>query len=454
MSREYPNDGAELARRLNRGLRGRYRRIAFCNELPFGRVLKMRRFELANGLRIVTLLDRSAPVVSYQTWFRVGSRHEEPGKTGLAHLFEHLMFGGTKKFPPGELDRRLEEVGAETNAATWVDWTYYYANIPRAALPLTVELEADRMAHLVLRESEVASEKEVVANERRLRVEDDLEGLANEALYATAFRQHPYGWPTIGWMEDIHRFSVKDCQRFYRSFYSPNNTTLVVAGDFDEEELLGLIQEHYGSQRPFEVRRRAYASEPTQRAQRRVTLERPSAAAKVALGYRSMPFGDESWEALTVLNEILLGGRSSRIYQQLVHDLELCTDVHGSVAPFKDGGLYEIWLSGRPGVSTKALVDAFDDLIERARLEQPTETEVEKAKSRLELGFLHGLETAGGKADQIGFYESLLGQPERIFDRLDAYRRVRPKDSAQAAVRYLDPRRRSVVQVEGFTGRA
>lgn len=452
MSDDHRNDGKTLADQVNRGVRARNRRVSFHGEVPFGRVLRMRYYSLGNGLRVIAMPDRSAPVVSYQTWFRVGSRHETPGKTGLAHLFEHLMFGGTERFPPGELDRRLEEVGAETNAATWVDWTYYYANIPKSALALTVELEADRMAHLVLRSPEVESEKEVVANERRLRVEDDLEGSASETLYATAFRRHAYHWPTIGWMEDIHGFTVQDCQRFYRTFYSPNNTTLVVVGDFDERELLQLIQEHYGAQRPIAMHDSEPPREPAQRAQRKVELKRPTATTKMAIGYRAMPFGDASWEALGIVNEVLLGGRSSRLYQRLVHDLELCSDVHGSVAPFRDGGLYELWLAGRPGVSASRLLAALDEHLDAARCTRPLEGEVEKAKSRLELGFLHGLETASGKAEQIGFYDTLLGQPERIFARLDAYRRISPEDALQAAQLYLDPRRRSIVTIEASSG--
>ena len=159
------------------------------------------RFELTkNGLTVLFHRDTQAPVFSYHTWFRVGSRHEKPGKTGLAHLFEHLMFNETENLAAGEFDRKLEENGAESNAATWVDWTFYHASLPRERLALVAKLESERMAHLVLREPQVASEKDVVANERRQRVDDDIEGAASELLYSTAFSKHPYGWPTIGWM--------------------------------------------------------------------------------------------------------------------------------------------------------------------------------------------------------------------------------------------------------------
>ncbi|HZS41130.1 MAG TPA: pitrilysin family protein, partial [Polyangia bacterium] len=169
------------------------------SEHPFGSLMT-RLHRLPNGLRVLLLRDPSAPLVAYQTWFAVGSRHEREGTTGIAHLFEHLMFNQTESHPPGEFDRLLETVGGETNAATWVDWTYYRDSLPRAELQLAVELESDRMAHLVLGEDQVESEREVVANERRFRVEDDVDGFLSEELYRAAFTRHPYHWPTIGWM--------------------------------------------------------------------------------------------------------------------------------------------------------------------------------------------------------------------------------------------------------------
>src|SRR5882672_10352091 len=206
----------------------------------------LQRWRLGNGLSVLVLVDTRAPVVAYHTWFNVGSRHEQPGKTGLAHLFEHLMFGETENLAAGVFDRKLEESGAETNAATWVDWTYYHELLPADRVKLAVKLEAERMQRLVLREPQVASEKEVVANERRYRVEDDVEGLANELLYKTAFQRHPYRWPTIGWMEDIQGFTPEDCAAFYRTYYAPNNATVVVAGDVRERDLLLAIRDAYG----------------------------------------------------------------------------------------------------------------------------------------------------------------------------------------------------------------
>ena len=226
------------------------------------------RYRMANGLKVLLLRDDAAKVVSYHTWFGVGSRHEKPGKTGLAHLFEHLMFNETTNLPAGEFDRTLEAAGGEVNAATWVDWTFYYENVPSSELPLVVRLEAERMQNLVLREPQVASEKEVVANERRYRVDDDVEGAVNEILYKTAFTRHPYHWPTIGWMADIEGFTTEDCEKFYAAYYAPNNAVVVAAGDLDEQALLAELQLRYGSIARGQMPTHLFEPEPQQEEER------------------------------------------------------------------------------------------------------------------------------------------------------------------------------------------
>ena len=393
------------------------------------------------------LVDPSAPVVSYQTWFKVGSRNEHEGKTGLAHLFEHLMFNETEHLAAGEFDRLMESAGGETNAATWVDWTYYYENVPKGSLPMVVRLEADRMSHLVLRDPQVSSEKDVVTNERAMRVDDDVEGSANEELYKQAFRVHPYHWPTIGWREDIAGFTTADCRAFYRTYYAPNNATIVLAGDVDEEAALRLVREHYGGLRPANIPADALPTEPAQRAERRVTMRRPTPTEKIQLGYRAPAFGDYDHAVLSVLNEILLGGRSSRLYRSLVSEGELAAETRGSVAPFRDAGLYEIWVSMREGHESAEAMTVIDAELAKLRDVDVSAAELDKAKNRLELGFLQGMETASGKAEQIGFYETVLGDPARVFGRLEEYRRVTAADVRRVAQRVLDVRRRTTVIV-------
>ncbi len=436
-----------LVERLNRGVTRRNARLSFINAEPFGAALELRRFRLGNGLTVVTLVDRAAPTVSYHTWFRVGSRHERPGKTGLAHLFEHLMFNETKNRGRGEFDRLMERAGAEVNAATWTDWTYYYENAPKNTLPLLIELEADRMSNLVLREPQVQSEKEVVANERKLRVEDDIEGRALEHLYATAFRRHPYRWPTIGWMKDIRGFTVADCRGFYRTHYAPNNATIIVAGDFNERQTLALIQERYGHLSPArQLDNKPRPKEPAQRSERVFRMAAPTPTEKLLVGYHAPPFINPNTPALSVVNEVLFGGRSSRLYKLFCLDEELALSVRGAISPFVDPGLYEIWISLREGRRQKEAVALLDKEVARLSADGPTDLELDTAINQIELSFLHGMETAGGKAEQVGFYETVVGAGT-AFDRLDAYRQVTPAQVKHAARKYLRPSRRTRVEI-------
>jgi zinc protease len=404
-------------------------------------------FTLGNGLRLLFLDDASAPVLSYFTWFSVGSRHERPGKTGLAHLFEHLMFNETETLKAGEFDRTLEENGAESNAATWVDWTYYYESVPADRFALVVQLESERMARLVLRDPQVASEKDVVANERRYRVDDDVEGAANEALYRTAFTKHPYHWPTIGWMEDILGFTPGDCEGFYKTYYAPNNALLVVVGDVRVEDVLREVQARYGGLAPAAVPVEDSEPEPPQLEAREVELKKPTTTEKIMIGYHGPALGDAEHAALTALNEVLFGGRASRAHQALVIKGELASEVRGWVSTFRDPGLYELYAAAREGRTAAELLAALDAEIERARRDVVSDEELARAKARLELSALQQLESTSGKAEQIGFYEVVLGDPAGIFRRLEAYRRLTASDLRKAARRYFTGAARTIVRV-------
>lgn len=450
-----PSFRAALTARLNQKSQEKYGALTFLGEKAFGEKLggapkskaaplEVARYRLQNGLRVLLLVDSSAPVVSYHTWYGVGSRHERPGKTGLAHLFEHLMFNETKNLPKGEFDRTLEAAGGEVNAATWIDWTFYYENVPSSELGLVARLEAERMANLVLREPQLVSEKEVVANERRYRVDDDVEGAVNELLYKTAFTVHPYHWPTIGWMEDIQAFTTEDCEQFYSTFYAPNNAVLVMAGDLNEEDALALVQTHYGALAPAVLPEHSFEVEPEQTEERVLSIAKPTPTEKLALGYKSPPLGTREHAAFGVLNEVLFGGRSSRLYRTLVLEKELATEVRGSLSPSKDPGLYEIWFSLREGKAARDALEVLEAEVLRLASEFVRDSELEKAKNRLELGFLQGMETASGKAEQLGFYELVLDDAHRVFAQLEAYREVTAQDVLQVAQSLTNARRTTI----------
>ncbi|HEX6271540.1 MAG TPA: pitrilysin family protein [Polyangiaceae bacterium] len=422
-------------------------KVEHLETVPFGARLRVERFRFANGMELLTCEDRSAPVVAFHTFYKVGSRHEREGKTGLAHLFEHLMFNEVEGRAPGEFDRKLEEAGAESNASTWLDWTHYNIAVPKDKLGLVVGLEAERMSRLVLRDPQVTSEKEVVANERRYRVEDDVEGSVSELLWATAFTRHAYRWPTIGWMKDIEGFTTGDCEEFYATYYAPNNAVLVVVGDFVETTLLEKVAKAYGGIAPSTLPVENYQAEPPQTAERRTEVTKPTPTEKIAIGYHGPALGDFDHLALSLLVDVLFTGRASRVHQKLVRELELAVDVRAFVGPFRDPGLVEFFASAREGHTAEELLAAIDVELARVQSEAVSTEEIERAQARTELGLLASLETVDGKATTIGFYEAVLGRPSAAFERLDAIRRIGPSDLLRAARRFFDPQARSMVIV-------
>jgi zinc protease len=409
--------------------------------------MEIERYRLANGLTVLLLHDPSAPVVSYQTWFAVGSRHERPGTTGIAHLFEHLMFNETENFPLGEFDRRLEEAGAESNAATYLDWTYYLINAPKEALPLAMELEAERMHRLVVRKPQVESEREVVANERRQTVDDDVDGAVSEMLYETAFLVHSYRHPTIGTMADIKGFTTRDCRNFYSRHYAPNNAVLVIVGDVDRQVLADGLAAHYAPIKPAKLVGDVTEVEPVQECERWITTQKPTETARLVVGYKSPPMSDPDHVALTLLSEILFGGRGSRGYRLLCNELELCSDASAAVGNFRDPSLWEMHLSARPGVSPRAVCEGLERLLTASWQDPVTRDELDRACARLELAVLQGLETASGKGEHIGFSEVVLGDPTAAYARLEDYRCCGVQDVSRVANFYLRRELRSVVEV-------
>ncbi len=427
-------------------------RVSHVETIPFGKALVIDRYRLDNGLDVLLVVDKSAPVIAYHTWFRVGSRHEKPGKTGLAHLFEHLMFNEVEGLEAGEFDRKMEEAGAENNASTWLDFTQYQEAFPKAQLKVVVGLEAARMSRLVLREPQVTSEKEVVANERRYRVEDDVEGAVDELLWKTAFEKHPYHWPTIGWMEDIQGFTTEDCKAFYETYYSPNNASLIVVGDVNEESLLSLVSKAYGELPSAQLPVEDIYPEPPQLAERRVEVQKPTPTEKLAIGYKGPALGDYDHTIVSVLVDVLFGGRASRIQQRLVRELELASEVRSHVGPHRDPALIEMFVSAREGKRAEEVLSVIDEELDRVQREPVSQAEIDRASARVELGLLSSLETADGKASTIGFYETLLREPAAAFDRLRIMQRVTPGDLLRVARRYLSRDARTLVVVRPSGG--
>lgn len=418
--------------------------------IPFGRSerLQVSEYEFDNGLTALLVVDHVAPVVAYQTWIRAGSAYENPQKTGLAHLFEHLMFNETENLPPGIFDRKLEELGVQNNAATWLDWTYYHELLPSESLAEVMALEAERLARLKVQELQVNTERDIVANERRFRVEDDVSGTMGELLHKTAFTVHPYKWPTIGWMDHILGFTVEDCQSFYQTFYAPNNVTLVVVGDFEEDRVVESIEDLYGGMAQQAVPAPPSVVEPDQKEERRERITWPMSASRLVMGFRAVSFGHPDHAALTTLNEILFGGRSGRLRARLVDEDELVSDVYGWVPPLRWPALYEIQASLREGSDWEEVLSIIDEELSRLQKEGPTEAEMEKSIARSERSYFDGLESADGKAEKLGFFHTTLDDFARLFERVERLATVRAEDVVRVARSYLNSDHRTIVVAE------
>jgi zinc protease len=410
--------------------------------------LAVRRWRLGNGLGVVCAVDASAPIVSYQTWFRVGSRHEEPGKTGLAHLFEHLMFSQTQSLAPGEFDRVVEATGGESNAATWVDWTHYRLSLPAHELPLAIRLESERMHALVLEAATVEPERDVVTNERRERVEDDVDGWLDEQLMATAFDVHPYRWPTIGWMADIRAVDLDDIRRFYRTWYAPNNATLVVVGAIDEHDLLTRIVDAYGAMAPAALPAPTALLEPPQRGPRYKAAPRPIASDRVLLGWRAVGQADPDWAPLELTTTLLAGSPSARLHRRLVIDKELASTVDIQLTPFRDPSLYRVAMTCTRGHTAAEVIAELDRVIAEVVADGVGAAEVAKAKNLTETDFWAQLIDADGKAEALGHHETALGDFRSLAELGARLAAVTPDDVVRVIRTYLVPEARTIIVAE------
>lgn len=420
--------------------------IRFETAYTHNATLEAARFRLTNGLRIVVMADPRAPVFAYQSWFDVGSRDESPDRTGLAHLFEHLMFKGTHKHPSGTFDREMERRGSETNAATWVDWTYYTAALTTAGnnLETIVDFESDRMQGLVLDEASFRSELEVVKNERRMSVDNAIGGFLTERLHQLAFTAHPYRWPTIGAMEHLESATLEHVQQFYQRFYVPNNAVVVVVGDVSPVKVLTNVARAYGKIAACPFKRPQRPVEPRQREGRQEVVQRPIVAPQMVVGYHARAQSDAGYAALEVLNEVLSAGDSGRLYQRLVVEKALASDIAGYVHPFGEPGLYEVAMTLRPGVAWEQALDAVQGTLDDvARTVRPPE--LDKARNGLELTAWESLGDAEGCAEALGHHEVTEGDFGLAFRWITRSQSVASEALVEVADDVFRPDNRTVV---------
>ena len=412
----------------------------------FGAHLQAGRFELQNGLTLLLVPDMRAPIFAYQTWFRVGSKDEDPQRTGLAHLFEHLMFKGTHKHASGTFDREMERRGAQTNAATWVDWTYYQEALAVQGdnLATVIDFETDRMTNLVLDTATFTSELEVVKNERRMSVEDSVGGALSEELFALTFKEHAYRWPTIGSMAHLESASMADLEAFYRAHYAPNNATVVLVGALDPVPTLVQLARAYGPLQRQATRPRPTVVEPAQQAARHKEISRALVAPQLVVGYRAPAQGAPGYAALEMLAEMLVSGDTARLYQRLVTEKQLVTDISGFLAPFAEPGLFEFHATLRPGIDPQAVLSALQSELD-AVAGSVTAGEINKAAQGLELGLLDSLKDVEGCAEALGHHQTNAHDFSRAFTQLEAYTGITAETLGQVAHSTFTPNGRSTV---------
>jgi zinc protease len=414
--------------------------------------LSVGKWRLPNGLTIVLAPDPSATSVSYMTWYRVGSRDEdEPaGETGLAHLFEHLMFTQTKSHAVGEFDHAIEAAGGNANAMTYYDFTAYLNDVPPAQLGVAARLEADRMVNLDLRKRQVDNERDVVVEERLSSVEDSVDGALDELMYKQAFKNHPYRWPVIGWMKDIKAVTQDKAVAFYRRFYAPDNAIVIVAGRFDEAATLALVGEAYGALAASSgPARRAATPELAPAAEVRATIVRPVPADRMGIGFPAPGLGDDDRAAYEILAEILAGGPSARLPRELVIEKALASSVHGDVAPTKDPGLYALWIQMTKGHAAEEAEARVLEAIAALAARPVAAAELATAQARVETEFWRGLSSSHGRAERLGEFEIATGDFRRAFARGDELARVTAADVQRVVAKYLGRGARSVVIARG-----
>lgn len=412
---------------------------------PLFGALRLHPFRLANGLRVLVVPDPSAPVVAVETWYRVGSSDEVAGKTGLAHLFEHLMFKGAEGLPEGEFVARLEALGAEgLNAWTWLDQTVYQQALPVAHLDEVLRLEALRMSKLSLDETSFLSELEVVKNERRMTSDDEPSGKMSELLFKTAFEAHPYGWPTIGWMADLDAMTRADAIAFYRRYYAPDNASILLVGDVDPEDVVARVDAAYGALAPAAPERPVKPVEPPQVTPRQRELTLPITADRVLVGFKVPAYADPATPVILALDAALTAGRSGRL-QRVLKDGGIVAEVGASVLPLRHPGMWEFSLEARPGISAERVLAAFWAVIDTIRREGPSEGELAMGVAQWESATWASLEDAQGKASFVGWSMTHTGSARDGVARLAAIEHVTVEEAREAAVRWLDPATATIV---------
>jgi zinc protease len=412
------------------------------------------QFALPNGLRVILHEDHSVPIATVNVWYHVGSARERTGRTGFAHLFEHLMFMGSGHVKPGEFDQWLEAAGGENNASTGNDRTNYYINVPSNALELALFLESDRMGYLLdtMTPKTVDAQRDVVKNERRQSVENRPYGTASVVLGEMLYPEgHPYHWPVIGYMPDLTAASHEDVVAFFKKYYAPSNASLVVAGDIDPARTRALIEKWFNDVKatsppePVTIPGVALTGVQKKTITDRVQLPR------VYLAWLTPPHLTPGDAELDITADVLAGGKNSRLYKRLVYDMQIAQDVNAFQASAALGSSFQIIATPRPGHTIAELQKVIDEEVQKLQREPPTAHELERSLNQIEASFYNRMERLGGfggKADQLNSYFTETGNADWFNEDLSRYRALSPSDIRAAAAQFLPLDKRVELIVE------
>jgi zinc protease len=399
---------------------------------------------LSNGLKVLLKEEHKSPVVTFQVWYKVGSRNEKLGTTGMSHLLEHMMFKGTKKYGPKTFSQTVQRNGGNDNAFTGKDYTAYFETFAADRIAISLDLESDRMQNLLIDPREFEPERKVVMEERRMRTDDDPTATMVEQMTAEAFIAHPYEWPVIGWMADIGNITRDDLYDHYRMYYAPNNATIVVVGDFDARTLLPQIEKYFGKIPRGPAAPRVAAIEPKQLGERRIIVKKQAELAAVFAGYHTPDLKHSNSYALEVLQGVLSSGKSSRLYRSLVYEKQLALYAGGdydNVA--NDPNLFYLYAGVMPGKSANEVEKSLYEEIEKLKNAPVTDDELQKAKNQIEASFIMGQDSVFYQAMLLGEYETVAS-----WKLLETYvaniRAVTKEDVQRVAKEYFSEDNRTV----------
>lgn len=406
--------------------------------------MRATQFSLANGMEVVVIPDRRAPIVTHMVWYRVGAADEKPGESGIAHFLEHLMFKGTDKIPPGEFSKIIARNGGEDNAFTSHDATAYFQRVAKDRLPLVMEMEADRMANLRLAEDDVLTERKVIQEERRSRVDNSPNSILGEQMMAALYQSHPYGVPIIGWEHEIGELDREDATAFYGRYYAPNNAVLIVAGDVEPEKVKALAEKTYGEVKAHDERvRDARPREPRHAAPVRVTLTDPRAGSEavqryyIAPSYATAEPGEA--EALDLLMKIAASDNTGRLYKSLVVEQEKATDAGGRFGGTGlDSGRIAVYALAAQGVSIEEVEDAMDAVLKDILDNGVTQKELDRARNSMLADHIYGLDSQTTLARRYGWALAAGRSIEDVESRPERLNKITLDDIKRVAGKYLD----------------